>query len=483
MNIGEMIHVVYTSSTLVSKLSYVFFMTITEHIFKAYDIRGLVASELGNDLAYRIGRAFVQFLRAHNHEVTGKKIVVGYDMRPTSLGFHDEVIRGITDEGENAVDIGLTSTPVFNFTCAHYPEHAGGIMVTASHNPAEYNGFKITMGDGLPVGKESGMQEIKSLVMAMDTTVTKTTPGTCTTLDALPEYLDKIFSLVPPSRVSPLKIVVDGGNGMANVSLPRMLEQLPVHVTYMYMEPDGTFPNHEANPLKVETLKDLQAKVKELHADFGFALDGDADRIGLVDEQGNVVDASFVGALIGLEVFRTHHQGHMLYDLRSSSIIPEMWQGAGATIEMSPVGHALIKKRMKETNAIFASELSLHLYFHDMGDLEATDLALLYILQLLSREQKPLSALINPLKKYVHSGERNFEVVEKDAMMQTIEEAYKAEATEVSHLDGLWMRFDWGWLSVRKSNTEPVLRLNLEARDKDTMEQKVKDVTALIEKT
>ncbi len=457
-------------------------MTISENIFKAYDIRGLVATELDNDLAYRIGRAFVQFLRAHTHELTGKKIVVGYDMRPTSVAFHTEVIRGITDEGVDVVDIGLTSTPVFNFTCAQYPEHAGGIMVTASHNPAEYNGFKITLGDGLPVGKDSGMDEIKMLVMSMKPFVKIETRGSVSTMDAVPEYLNKIFSLVPQSSINPLKIVIDGGNGMANVSLPRMLEKLPVNVIYMYMEPDGTFPNHEANPLKVETLKDLQAKVKETHADFGFALDGDADRIGLVDEEGNVVDASFVGALIGLEVFRAHHQGHMLYDLRSSSIIPEMWRGVGATVEKSRVGHAFIKKQMKETSAIFASELSLHLYFHDMGDLEATDLALLYILHVLSREQKPLSTIVHPLKKYFHSGEMNFEVLEKDAVMKRIEEAFKSTATEVSYLDGLWMQFDWGWLSVRKSNTESVLRLNLEANSRDVMEAKVKEVRELIEK-
>lgn len=450
-------------------------MTFPSHIFKAYDIRGLVDGELSNDLAYRVGRAFVQLLQKKGVNLKKRYLVVGHDMRPTSIGFQQAVIQGITDEGMPVVDVGLVSTPLFNFSVAHYPEHAGGIMITASHNPAAYNGFKMTLENGLPVGKNNGMDELRDLAEKIsgftlhashphDLVIQKNT---------LPDYLTRIFNLVSPTTIKPLKIVIDAGNGMAAATFPEMIKNLPISVEYLFLEPDGTFPNHEANPLKVETLTALQNKVREIGADFGFALDGDADRVGLVDEKGDVVDASFVGALVGLEVLRGHDgQGQMWYDLRSSMIIPEVWEANGATTGMCPVGHALIKKILKEQGGIFASELSLHQYFHDMYDVESTDLSLLYILQALSREQKTLSELIKPFKKYAHSGEINFEIHDKETVMKRLETLYQPQALETSHLDGLYMKFDWGWFSVRASNTEPVLRLNLETREPRLLEAK-----------
>ncbi len=494
-------------------------MSFPEHIFKAYDIRGLVAGELSPDLAYRLGHAFIQFLRSHQLLNSRQAVVVGRDMRATSAGLAEAVSQGVQEEGVSVVDVGLVSTPLFNFACAHYPEHAGGIMVTASHNPAEYNGFKMTLGNGLPIGGASGMGEIKELVRNWSSSTVISTEaqrsgefpvqlaanrqrslavarddklgvvGMTTKKNVLPDYLKKIFSLVPPSSLRPLKIVIDAGNGMAKATFPKIIEQLPLTVEYLYLEPDGRFPNHEANPLKVETLRDLQRQVVASGADFGFALDGDADRIGLVDEQGEVVDASLVGALVGLEVLENHPGGRMLYDVRSSMIVPEIWQAAGASVEMCKVGHANIKKALKENKGLFASELSLHLYYHDMYDVESTDLSLLYILQFLSREQKPLSELVLPLKKYFHSGEINFHIENKVEVMKKIEEEYSAQggsalggkkAKEISRLDGLWMKFAWGWFSVRLSNTEPVLRLNLEATTKKLMEEKVKEMSALI---
>jgi phosphomannomutase len=219
----------------------------------------------------------------------------------------------------------------------------------------------------------------------------------------------------------------------------------------------------------------------EVGADFGFALDGDADRVGLVDEKGEVVGASFVGALVGLEVLRNHPNAKMLYDVRSSMIVPELWKAAGATAEMCKVGHANIKKMLKETGGAYASELSLHLYYKDTFDVESTDLSLLYVLQMLSRENKPLSEIVAPLKKYFHSGEINFEIEDKTAAVARVENMYKNTAVEISHLDGLWMKFDWGWLSVRLSNTEPVVRLNLEATTEEGMKQKVAEVKKAIE--
>lgn len=455
-------------------------MQIPTKIFKAYDIRGLADTELSTELAYKLGRAFVVFLRNHDLLKSGQAVVVGKDMRPTSPALQQALMQGVSDENVEVVDVGLVSTPLFNFACANYDEHAGGVMVTASHNPAQYNGFKMTLGNGLPIGEAFGMAEIRDLVINSNfeySAQEKIFPKK----EVLQDYINKVFSIVPPNSIRPMKIVIDAGNGMAKVTVPEVLKNLPIEVEYLYLEPDGNFPNHEANPLKVETLKDLQKKVVETGADFGFALDGDADRIGLVDEKGEVVDASFVGALVGLEVLRTHPGAHMLYDVRSSMIIPEVWQAQGGTVGMCKVGHANIKKMLKEIGGAFASELSLHLYYHDMFDVESTDLSLLYVLQMLSRGNKPLSELVAPLKKYFHSGEINFEIEDKAEVMKRIEERYKDEAENVSRLDGLWMKFVWGWASVRLSNTEPVVRLNLEATDEQTMQEKIKEFSDIIQ--
>ncbi len=452
-------------------------MSFPDHIFKAYDIRGLVEADLSEDLAYKIGRAFVVLLRKEGIDFRGKRLIVGRDMRPSSILFEKKVVEGMLDEGVDVLQIGMVSTPVFNFSCANFPEYAGGIMVTASHNPAEYNGFKLTRHDGMPVGKGNGMEDIRDMVQNFSFSDAPL-KGMALSQDLREEYIKKLFTLVDTSSIQKLKIVIDGGNGMGDVTFPLWLKRLPIDVEYLYMEPDGTFPNHEANPLKVDTLRDLQKKVLETHADFGFALDGDADRIGLVDEKGEVVEASYVGAILGQEVLKKHPGMHMLYDLRSSMIGPQLWEAEGATTEKCMVGHALIKKMMREVGAGFASELSLHIFYGDLYNLESSDLCLLYFLQILSREQKPLSALIAPLKVYFHSGEINFETEKKDEIMKHIEEIYRESAKEILSLDGLWMKFDWGWMSLRKSNTEPVLRLNVEA----TTQEKTIEIVEAIKK-
>lgn len=454
-------------------------MTFPAHIFKAYDIRGLVEGELSADLAYRIGASFAVFLQKNGHVKPGQRVVVGHDMRPTSPGFQVEVIRALNDQGLDVVDIGLVSTPLFNFACAHYPEHAGGVMVTASHNPAEYNGFKITLGNGLPVGKSTGMDDVRDGAAGEIPAQAKVRGGVVK-FDIYPDYLAKLKSLVDFTAIKPMKIVVDAGNGMAKVSLPRVLSELPIEVEYLFLEPDGTFPNHEANPLKTETLRDLQAKVKDSGADFGFALDGDADRIGLIDEQGEVVDPSFVGTLQGLEMLRVKPGMTMLYDLRTSKIASEMWEAAGAKTVMGPVGHANIKKMMRDLGAEFASELSLHMYYGQVYNLECTDLSLLLVLQMISRENKKLSELVAPLKKYAHSGEINFEIHDKAAALAAIREKYTPQALEVSELDGLWFKFEWGWANVRTSNTEPVVRLNLETSTASQTAEKVAEFSSLL---
>lgn len=456
-------------------------MNFPAHIFKAYDIRGLVAGELSPELAYKIGGAFAVYLKTHNLVKEGQKVVVGYDMRLTSVPFEAEVVRAITDQGLNVVRMGLSSTPLFNFTCAHFSEHAGGIIVTASHNPAEYNGFKMTLSNGLPIGKSTGMSEIRDLA-AGELPEPAAIKGLVENRDIYSEYLAKLKSLVDFSAIKPLKIVVDAGNGMAKVSLPKVLAELPVQVEYLFLEPDGTFPNHEANPLNVETLRDLQVKVKELGADFGFALDGDADRIGLVDENGEVVDASFVAALIGREVLKKQPGALGLYDLRTSKIVRDTWEAVGAKTDMCMVGHANIKKMMKDTSAAFASELSLHVYFGEFYDLECSDLALLYFLRLVSETGQSISQLTAPLKKYSHSGEINFKIQDKEGAMQAIRDQFGAQAIKTSDLDGVWYGFDWGFASVRTSNTEPLLRLNLETSTPELTQTKVAEFSAVLKK-
>ncbi len=453
-------------------------MRIPEHIFKAYDIRGLAEEELSADLSYKIGRSFVTLLGEKYVSSVGRSLVVGYDMRETSVAYKDAVIRGITDENINVIDIGLASTPLFNFACAHYPDHAGGIIVTASHNPAEYNGFKMTMEDGLPIGKNNGMGRIKELAMTNSFDEDVDRYGHVTKLDVRSDYKKHVYSLVDIDSIKPLKIVIDAGNGMGKVTFPDMLADLPVKVEWLYLEPDGNFPNHEANPLKVDTLKDLQKKVVETGADFGFALDGDADRVGLVDENGEVVPASFVGGVIGLEVLKKHPESLMLYDLRMSRRVKEVWEEHGAKTDMSVVGHALIKKQMKEMGASFSAELSLHLYYKDMYDVESTDLTLLYFLEILSKSGKKMSELWRPLDVYAHSGEINFKVKDTSEVLARLREKY-ADA-EVSELDGLLFTYPDYWFNVRASNTEPVLRLNLEAHTKEVMEEKVAEVKSLI---
>lgn len=457
-------------------------MSFPAHIFKAYDIRGLVDGELSPELAYKIGGAFALFLKKHDLVQSGQKVVVGYDMRPTSVPFEAAVVRAITDQGLDVVRIGLSSTPFFNFACAHYTEHAGGIIVTASHNPAEYNGFKMTLSNGLPIGKNTGMGEIRDLA-AGDMPEPLIGKGKEEKKDIYSDYLAKLKSLVDFSAIKPLKIVVDAGNGMAKATLPKVLRELPVAVEYLYLEPDGTFPNHEANPLNTETLRDLQIKVKEVGADFGFALDGDADRIGLVDENGDVVDASFVAALVGREVLKKQSGALGLYDLRTSQIVRDTWEAIGAKTDMCMVGHANIKKMMKDTGAVFASELSLHVYFGEFYDLECSDLALLYFLRLVSETDQTISQLVAPLKNvYAHSGEINFEIQDKEGAMQAIRDSFGSAALKSSDMDGVWYGFDWGFASVRTSNTEPLLRLNLETNSVELTKEKVQEFSAVLKR-
>jgi phosphomannomutase len=288
------------------------------------------------------------------------------------------------------------------------------------------------------------------------------------------DYFARIFALVNPKEIKPLKVVFDAGNGMAMTTFDELLTKLPVQVEKMYFNPDGNFPNHEANPLKTETLRDLQRKVRETGADFGFATDGDADRIGLVDETGEIVPASFAGAMVGMEILKQKRSGLMLYDPRVSHSVRELWEQNGATTDMCKVGHANIKKMMKEQKAIFATELSLHLYYGDVYDLESPELSFLYFARILSTSGKKLSELWKPMQTHFHSGEINFRVEDREAVMERLREKF-ADA-KISTLDGFLFEYPDCWISMRMSNTEPLIRLVAEADTAELLAEKIAEV-------
>lgn len=447
-------------------------MDYNPSIFKAYDIRGLVGQDFDDEFCEALGRAFVLH--------TGAKVIVaGRDMRGSSPGYFAALTRGMMRQGADVIDVGMVSTPMFYYAVSDYDLHDAGVMVTASHNPAEYNGFKMVHGDAMPIGKGSGMEELKALVEKGAFPDAK--EGTLVQTDIVPDYLERLFALVPAESIGKLKVVVDAGNGMGGVILPKIFEALPhVEVHRLYWEPDGTFPNHEANPLKTETLKDLQAKIKEVGADIGIALDGDSDRIGLVDEKGQVIRADQVIAMLAHVLLPGHAGETATYNVSCGLVAPEEIKASGGVPLMTPTGHALIKHIHRERDAIFGGELSGHFYFREFGNAENTDYVMLLALQLLSRQGKPLSELVAPFRRYAHSGEINFEVADAKAKMAAIREAYAPEARSVTDIDGLRLDFgDW-WCSIRASNTEPLLRLNLEAATPEMMETKKQELVALI---
>ena len=455
-------------------------MSINSSIFKAYDIRGVYPQDLNEEIAYLVGRALVVFTGA-------KTVVVGRDMRSSSDSLSREVIRGIIDQGASAVDIGLVSTPMLNFAVAEYEEHEAGIMITASHNPKEYNGLKLCYGNALPIGGDTGMVGIKKLVTGGK--FGEAEHGTATRKEILGPYIEKIFSLVDGDKIKPLKVVVDTANAVGVIPMPEVFKKIPCQLIPLYFELDANFPHHEANPLKEETLTDLKNKVLEEGADLGVAIDGDADRIGFIDEKGQTVRGDLIEALVAVELLKKNPGELVLYDVRSSQVIKEEVLKSGGRAEMCRVGHALVKKQMWDQGALFAGELSSHFYYRDFYKVESADLTMLKIFEIISQAGKPFSEIVAPLLRYYHSGEINFEVKDKERKMREIEEKYGSTAKEISHLDGIRLDFDdpatggvnW-WFNVRASNTEPLLRLNLEAKTKSLMEDKKRELEEIIRK-
>lgn len=441
-------------------------------IFRAYDIRGLYPSEITPDIVRKVGSALVKFTGA-------KTIAVGRDMRPSGNDLCPALCEGIASAGGKVVDIGLVSTPLFYFAVQNYPEHEAGVMVTASHNPAEYNGLKMVMADGMPIGAESGMKDIEKMVNEMSEAPSVKCEST--EKSVIDDYISKLFSFIDPTEIKPLRVVVDAGNGMAGAVVPHIFKKLKCIMTPMYFELDGTFPNHEANPIIPENTKDLSDMVLKTHADIGVGFDGDADRIGFVDEKGDLITGDLITAILAKELLSENKGAKILYDVRESRSVAEVITEAGGKALMSRVGHSFIKAQMQKEDALFAGEFSAHYYFKEFGNLDNSDYALLLMLGLLSKAKRPLSELVKDVRRYAHSGEINFEAQNKQEVIDKLREKYEREAREVTDIDGIRLDFEDWWFNVRASNTEPKLRLNLEARNEAQMEEKKSQLIKEIE--
>jgi phosphomannomutase len=433
-------------------------------IFKAYDIRGLVDVELTTDFTFATGVAFARFLKAEREPAT---VVIGEDMRPSSPALADAFSAGVTSQGLDVIRIGLASTDMLYFAAGKL--NLPGAMFTASHNPAAYNGIKMCLSGARPIGKESGLLTIEKFVQE-GSPVSLTQVGIEKRQDMLDEYVSHLLNLVDVSQIRKLKIVVDAGNGMAGHTAPAVFARMNAEVVEMYYELDGTFPNHEANPIDPENLRDLQAAVKQHGADIGLAFDGDADRCFLVDEKGELVNPSALTSLIATRELAKYPGSTIIYNLISSKSVREVVAENGGTSVRSRVGHSYIKKLMAETGAVFGGEHSGHFYFRDFWRADSGMLAALHAIAALGENDIPLSQLLAPFNRYISSGEINSTVRDAAAASKEIEEIYGAKAgVELDHLDGLTVTGDTWWFNLRASNTEPLLRLNVEATTGEEM--------------
>lgn len=438
-------------------------------IFKAYDIRGIYGKTLDEHLAHNIGRAFVTFLKC-------KKVVVGRDMRPHSEPLFKALADGLMQQGADVIDLGLVSTPMTYFANGTLGADAS-IMITASHNPGEWNGFKLCREQAIPISGATGIKELEKIVQTSAYAPVPGKRGTISQHKTVADYVKRIRSFADLKR--PLKVAVDYANGMG-ITEGEVLRGLPnFEIDPLFDVMDGTFPNHEANPLHDETWEALRHKVQAGKYDLAIYFDGDADRCGFMDEKGQVVTSDMITALVAQMILKRDKGAAIYYDLRSSWAVKEVIEENGGRPFMSRVGHAFIKQQMRETDAIFAGELSGHYYFKENFYTESSALAALFVANLLSQSTKPLSDLIKPIKRYFASGEINSEVHDTKAVLQTLREKYSGQG-KVIELDGFSVEFDAWWFNVRSSNTEPLIRLNLEAKTKALMEQKRDEILAII---
>ncbi|MFK8847009.1 phosphomannomutase/phosphoglucomutase [Streptomyces sp. Ac-502] len=450
-------------------------MTDLSQIVKAYDVRGVVPDQWDEPLAELFGAAFAQ--------VTGADaIVTGHDMRPSSPGLSRAFARGAAARGADVTEIGLCSTDQLYYASGALD--LPGAMFTASHNPAQYNGIKMCRAGAAPVGQDTGLADIRALVEQWrdgGAPEPAAAPGTITQHDVLADYAAHLRRLVDLSGIRRLKVVVDAGNGMGGHTVPTVFEGLPIDLDALYFELDGTFPNHEANPLDPANITDLQARVREVGADIGLAFDGDADRCFVVDGSGDPVSPSAITALVAARELAKHPGGTVIHNCITSWSVPEVVKENGGTPVRTRVGHSFIKGEMARTGAIFGGEHSAHYYFRDFWNADTGMLAALHVLAALGGQEGPLSELVAQYDRYAASGEINSTVDDQTGRLAAVKTAYEGEqGTGLDELDGLTVSTaDW-WFNLRPSNTEPLLRLNVEARDQETVERVRDEVLAIV---
>jgi len=439
-------------------------------IFKSYDVRGIYPADLNDDIAYAIGRCFVAMLGA-------KRIAAGRDMRPSGERLFSAFARGATESGADVLDIGMVSTDALYFAVGKYGLD-GGVMITASHNPPQYNGMKFTRSEAQAISLDTGLAQIRDQLLAGDLPPKAERPGTIVERTILDEFAEHCLSLVDRAKIKPFKIAIDAGNGMAGETVPHVFKRLGCDVIPLYFELDGSFPNHPASPIEPENMADVQAAVIKHGCDVGVAFDGDADRMFIVDERGGLVDGSTVTALVALNTLKKHPGAKILYNLICSRSVPELIKKAGGIPVRSKVGHSIIKAVMREQDIVFGGEHSGHFYFRDNWYADSGMIALLQCLELFSEAGMTVSETIAPLDTRFRSGEINSQVKDAAAKMREIEAHYKD--AEIDHLDGVTVSYpDW-WMNVRPSNTEPLLRLNVEGDTKELMERHRDEALALI---
>jgi phosphomannomutase len=438
-------------------------------VFKAYDVRGIYPSQLDEEGAYAIGRAVVAQFKP-------KRFAVGRDMRLSSPGMAAAAMQGVADGGAEVLDLGMIGTEMLYFAVGELGLD-GGLTVTASHNPKEYTGMKIVRRGALPVGGESGLLDVRDL--AMSGVWPQRQAGRIESVDIWPQYVDRVMSFIDVSELKPLKVVIDAANGMAGAMLPPVLERLPIEAVPCFFEPDGSFPNHEPNPLLPENREFIVRKTLEEGADLGVAFDGDADRCFFVDDTGEFVPGDFVTALFAESVLAREPGAKIIYDVRASRAVPETIERDGGVPLINRVGHAFIKARMRKDHAAFGGEVSGHYYFRDFSQADTGTVPFLLMLELISRKGEKLSEIVAPLHEgHFITGELNTPVSDVALKLQEIKERYGDG--KVSHLDGISVDYPEWHFNVRPSNTEPLLRLNLEATSQALMEQKCDELLALI---
>jgi phosphomannomutase len=445
--------------------------TLNPKIFKAYDIRGIYPSEFNEEAAYRVARAMVLYLGVDS-------VAAGRDMRLSSPATAQAVIRGITDQGADAIDLGLTTTDELYFAVGKFG-YPAGVMITASHNPAEYNGMKMCRAEAVAISSETGGDAIRDLALA-GAFPEPARKGSVTKRDVTDDYVSHCLSFIDVAKVRPLKVAVDAGNGMAGMIVPKVFEYLPSQLVPLYFELDGRFPNHPASPIEPENTADLRRVVVEERCDMGVAFDGDADRMFLISEKGELLGGDMVTALVAQSLLRDHKGATILYNLINSRSVPEVIERNGGQAVRTRVGHSFIKAQMREHNAIFGGEHSGHFYFRDNWYADSGLIAFLIVLELISVSGKTVSELLAPIDTRVRSGEINTVVRDQAERVAAIEQYFAALGARIDHLDGITIDFPTWWANVRPSNTEPLLRLNVEADTPEELARRRDEMLVLI---